>query len=103
MPTGISYVEQSPHRLRPSRRADVATHRLDNEALLYGQRNGSAHHLNQTALAVWERCDGRNTVVQIAQAQARHYGIKFDEALDDVEQLITMFAETELVDVAEEP
>ena len=59
--------------------------------------DGSTYHLNRSAVAVWERCDGRTTTREIATALARDYEVAFDEALNDVEELVMWLAESSLL------
>ncbi len=85
--------------LAPCRRADLVEDDLDGEAILSDPRTGGIHRLNETALAVWRRCDGRTATTQIARHLTRRYDVGFEVALDHVEQLLVLFAETGLVEV----
>ena len=48
-------------------------------------------------MLVWERCDGRSTTREIAQQLADAYDVTFDEALNDVEELVLWLAESTLL------
>jgi hypothetical protein len=85
----------------PPRRLDVIENELDGEAILVDPRDGNTHRMNATALAVWRQCDGRATTRQIAQEQVRRFEVEFDSALDHVEQLVALFAESRLLVVQE--
>ncbi len=82
----------------PPRRSDVDEHVVDQEAILLDPRTAHTLQLNRTALAVWHQCDGRMTTVEIAQNQSESFDIDLDTALDDVEQLVAMFAEAGLLE-----
>lgn len=81
----------------PPRRRDVNVLDLDEEVIIAEPGDGSTYHLNLTAAAVWERCDGRTTTRQIAAGLAGAFDVTFDEALNDVEELVVWFLETGLL------
>ena len=85
----------------PPRRLDLIENELDGEAIFVDPRDGNTHRMNATALAVWRQCDGRATTRQIAQEQVRRFEVEFDSALDHVEQLVALFAESRLLVVQE--
>ena len=79
------------------RRDDVIVETMDGETLLSDPRSDSAFHLNETARAVWDACDGRTTMRRIAAQLAERYEVSVEDALDDVEQLVVLFAESGLL------
>jgi hypothetical protein len=85
--------------MAPLRRDDVDVVELDGEVVFSDPVDGQTYHLNGTAYAVWQRCDGRTTTRQIAEALTAEYDVDFDTALDDVEQLVAFFARTALAGV----
>ncbi|MHC4416226.1 MAG: PqqD family protein [Planctomycetota bacterium] len=87
----------------PPARADVVAEELDGEVVFCDPRNGHAYHLNATAHAVWQCCDGRMTTRQIAYRLTAEYDVDFDRALDDVEQLVAFFARTGLTRTSRTP
>jgi hypothetical protein len=42
------------------------------------------HFLNETAALVWDLCDGRHTVAEIADAVARRYAVPLARVRGDV-------------------
>jgi hypothetical protein len=52
---------------------------LPDEVLVYDLDRNKAHCLNHSAAAVWERCDGRATVAEIARAVENKTGTKVGE------------------------
>ena len=50
----------------PLRRADVNVRIVDGETVVLDLRLNRVHQLNATASQVWERCDGRHDVDEIA-------------------------------------
>jgi PqqD family protein of HPr-rel-A system len=87
--------------LAPIHCPEVVEDELDGQAILYDRKSGDTHRLNETALAVWRRCDGRTTIRSIARHLSNDYDVAADTALDDVEQLILLLAEARLLMPAE--
>jgi len=51
-----------------SRTENLVIRELDDETLVYDKERDEAHCLNQTAVLVWQQCDGKTTVAQAAQS-----------------------------------
>ena len=51
-----------------ARVANLVTTASRNEVLVYDQDRHHIHHLNATAAAVWNLCNGKRTVAQVARA-----------------------------------
>ncbi len=49
-----------------ARRNDLVVEKLPDEVLVYDLKTDKAHCLNQTAALIWESCDGKKTVSDIA-------------------------------------
>ena len=86
----------------PPRRIDLSVEILDGEALLYDPVTGQTHRLGQGPLKVWQQCDGNRTTKALAQRQTEIFDIDFETALDHVEQLVALFAETGLLNLKDE-
>ena len=54
---------------------------------------GSTFHLNVTVALVWEQCDGRRTTRDIATELTDVYDVVFDDALNDVEEIVVWLAD----------
>lgn len=52
--------------LPKARRSDLVVTQLDNELLVYDTVSNQAFCLNETAAAIWDRCDGSSTLDDIA-------------------------------------
>jgi Coenzyme PQQ synthesis protein D (PqqD) len=50
----------------PPRRRDAIVRPVDDEFLIIDKETNRAHCLNQTAATVWQLCDGKNTVTEMA-------------------------------------
>jgi PqqD family protein of HPr-rel-A system len=69
----------------------------DGEAVVFNADSGNAYHLNETAFAVWDGCDGRTTVGELANAVGSQFDVQPDIARDHVEQLLVVLAEAGLL------
>ena len=84
----------------PQRRKEgLVVETVHEEVLLYDPASGQTHHLNQSALEVWQQCDGRRKTVDMARRLTATYDVDFEKALDHVEQLVALFTESGLLDL----
>jgi len=83
----------------PRRRAGIREYVCDGETVLFDPATWRTCVLNATAYDIWQRCDGRSTMRQVARRQAGAYEVSFDTALDHVEQVAALFASLTLFDV----
>jgi PqqD family protein of HPr-rel-A system len=86
----------------PPRRTDIVEEELDGEVLLFDPQSGDTHRLNQTAFAVWQKCNGLTTTEEIAAELTCGYEVEFETALDHVEELVGLFAQSRLLDASGE-
>jgi len=84
-------------QLVPCRAEYVRVYSFEGEAVLFDARTGHSHHLNETAFAVWQSCDGSSTVAHIAQRLTERFDVDLETALDHVEQVLAVLADAELV------
>ena len=85
--------------VKPFRRDHLHVEELDGKAVLFDPKTHNMYLLNQTALAVFRRCDGRTTTRQLAESLTKTYRVAFEAALDHVEQLVALFAASQLLDL----
>jgi hypothetical protein len=63
----------------PAARSEgLVVERLGSETLVYDLENDEAHHLNPTAAAVFELCDGQATVNQLTEQATKRLGLPVD-------------------------
>jgi Coenzyme PQQ synthesis protein D (PqqD) len=72
------------HPARPRQREGLRTRLLAGEVVILDRRCERIHRLNETAAAIWARCDGRHAVVQIARALAAAFEVDAARAETDV-------------------
>ena len=65
--------------LPKKRKQGLVIKELPDELLIYDLDRNKAHCLNRSAAAVWERCDGRATVAEIARAVEKKTAVKVGE------------------------
>jgi hypothetical protein len=64
----------------PRRREDdLLVRELSDETIVYDLKHDRAHCLNQTAAAIWQHCDGRTSVAQLATMLRREWNAAADE------------------------
>jgi hypothetical protein len=83
----------------PTGRRDLVLEELGEEGILYDREGALVHILNVTALFIWRRCDGTNTVDAISEALRRAFNVAGGvEVRRDVETAVTVFAERGLLE-----
>jgi hypothetical protein len=68
----------------PQRRAEVSVRIVDGEVVVLDRRSNLIHQLNPTASYIWDRCDGRSTVAEIASQLAAAFDVDAKTAIQDV-------------------
>ncbi len=82
---------------RPARRSDIWLHQTPSENALFDPSTGALHLLNDTALAIWELCDGETTPAEMIAAICEFCGMHRDIVTEDVERVLSDFYELGLV------
>ena len=73
----------------PVRRSDLRCWEVDGEAVVYDPQTGQGHVLNQTALNIWQLCDGRHTVGDIEELLVGAFPDQGSRVKVDVEEAIS--------------
>jgi hypothetical protein len=68
----------------PKRRSGLRARAVDGETLLLDRERQLVHQLNITATYIWERCDGRHSLVHIADELGHAFDIDADTVTTDV-------------------
>ena len=69
------------HRVPAARQDDLVVEGFLDEVLVYDLQRNRAHCLNRTAALVWQNCDGRTTVAELAGLLASELEIPANEAM----------------------
>jgi len=84
-------------RERPTRREGVWVRRAGEENALVDSASSAVHLLNETALAIWELCDGKTDPAEMIAAIVELSGMESDAVSQDVERILAEFADADLV------
>ncbi len=82
---------------RPARKADVWVHLARDENALFDPRSGAVHLLNDTALAIWDLCDGQTSPDEMVTAVCELTGMHPDIVTEDVQRILGEFEEAGLL------
>ncbi len=78
--------EQHLQALISTRRPNLACEKLDAEAVIYDVQTGAVHHLEETALWLWEACDGHRSPNELTTACAERFDVPLAIAATHVKQ-----------------
>lgn len=67
-------MQNSTARVPHARKQDLITQVLGGEIVVFDKSQDKAHVLNPTAAIVWQHCDGKRTVSEVAQIVAQQTG-----------------------------
>jgi hypothetical protein len=73
----------------PCRVNGIKEYNLSDETVLYSLECEIAHSLNSSAKAIWELCDGSNSIVDISQKLGKRFGCSGTDLLPDVTTTVT--------------
>ena len=93
----------SDAELVPRRRKGVHGVELDDESVLYDDRNDRLHLLNWSASAVWWALDGTSSVDDLTNDLARRFHAERDAMRSDVLTLLGVLGEMQLVEAVRSP
>ena len=74
---------------KPARKAEVWLRQAGVENTLYDPDQGTVHILNDTALAIWNLCDGETDPEEMVQAICDLSGMPAEVVTEDVERTLT--------------
>jgi hypothetical protein len=81
----------------PIKTKDSAHRVLSDEAIVVNFKNSFFYSLNPVGTFIWERCDGRHSLDQIAEALAEEYEVAPAEAARDCREYIDSLVEQGLL------
>jgi hypothetical protein len=80
------------------RRAGLDARALTGETVVLDRRLRRIHQLNQTASFIWDRCDGRHAVADMAAQMARAFDVDLETAQRDAAAAVARLAEAGLLE-----
>ena len=70
---------------------------IEGETVVLDRHGGLIHQFNQTASYIWERCDGKSTVAEIARQLNEGFDVHPTTAADDVVVIVRRLQELNLL------
>ena len=83
---------------RPVRRKDVWLRNTKDEIAVYNPGTGDVYLLNETALAIWDLCDGETKPEEMMTAICEVTSLPPEVVAEDVERILLEFDHAELID-----
>lgn len=84
---------------RPRRVDFVVSYHVADEMVLYAPDRGQAVSLNRSAGAVWDLCDGSNTLLDISKLLAEWSGCPSSAILTDIHQAVADLLKNGLIEL----
>jgi PqqD family protein of HPr-rel-A system len=82
---------------KPIRRPGVWLRQAGDENAVYDPLNESLHLLNDTALAIWELCDGQTQPDEMVKAICELFGTPVEVVTEDVNRILLDFERAGIV------
>ena len=76
---------------------------MADEAIIVNFHDSFFYSLNPVGTFIWERCDGRHSLAQIARALAAEYEVTLESASQDCRKFVEELAEQGLLLLRPEP
>jgi PqqD family protein of HPr-rel-A system len=94
-------VNLSVRQGRPVRRTDVWLRNTKDEIAVYNPATGDVYLLNETALAIWDLCDGDTQPEEMMTAICDLTSLPPEVVAEDVERILLEFDTAELIEWVE--
>jgi Coenzyme PQQ synthesis protein D (PqqD) len=91
-------VNLSVRQGRPMRRKDVWLRQTKRENALYNPATSEVHLMNNTALAIWDLCDGETKPEEMMTAICELTGLPPEVVAEDLERILLEFDTAELIE-----
>lgn len=85
-------------RGRPSQRAGIEARRVDDVTVLFEADGSRLCALNETALALWDLCDGHTDPSEMVDAVCTACGVPRDTAAADIDQALLALTDAGLIE-----
>lgn len=82
---------------RPLRRPDIWVRRVAGESALVDPATGAVHLMNDTALAIWDLCDGKTVPDEMITAICDLTGMHPAVVSEDVHRILRDFAVAQVI------
>jgi len=85
-----------------SRAGDAIWRRIDDDIVVIKGDGQSTHVLNKTAALIWEKCDGKCGIDEIAAHLCERFNVSLEEAREDVKEIIEKLTQVGIINNSEE-
>jgi hypothetical protein len=82
---------------RPLARSDITVQVIGDEVMLYDSDNEKIHILNHSAYAIWQLCNGENSLVDMCEKLIAKYEDSNLDLVDDIQVTIDGFIQKGLL------
>lgn len=82
---------------RPLARSDITVQVIGDEVMLYDSDNEKIHVLNHSAYAIWQLCNGENSLVDMCEKLIAKYEDSSLDLVDDIQATIDGFIQKGLL------
>jgi hypothetical protein len=82
---------------RPVRKSDVWLRRAGEENAVLKRDSGDVYFMNDTAVAIWDLCDGQTETEEMITAVCELSGMHLEIVREDVERILTDFERAGLI------
>ena len=81
---------------------DAIWRRIGDEIVVIKSDGQSTHVLNKTAALIFEKCDGKCGIDEIAAHLCEHFHVSLEEACADVREIIEKLTQVGIINKSEE-
>lgn len=81
----------------PTQRSHLHARAVEGEMVVLDREGELVHQLNLTASFIWDRCDGRRSILQIGADLAAAFDVDLGTATEDVAATVSQFERLGLV------
>jgi len=93
-----SHASTSP----PKQRDDLTIRTVDGETVVLDRQGGLVHQFNVTASFIWQHCDGKTTIDEMANDLVERYQVDFETALQNVGEIVKQLYDLGLLESRQE-
>jgi hypothetical protein len=83
--------------IRPSQSDNLKVYNLWDELVIYAPDQEQAISLNASAKAIWDLCDGQQTIAEMTETLGSQFNTSEADLLADIQATVDQFAELGLV------
>ena len=86
---------------RPRKLGEAWVRREGDQIAVFDPISGRLFRLNDSAMALWELCDGSTTAAEMAEALSELTGLTTDETLREVTATLEVLLDQQLISIAD--